>query len=238
MDFQQDETGVLRYRPWRERPRLAHGFTTRASGNFRVLPSLGFLGPALGLDGMSLVTLEQTHSNNLVVERGAAAIERPKADGALTNAPGRLLGIRTADCFAVLLADFETSVVAAVHAGWRGTAGKITLRAVDKMVDEFGARPERIEALIGPGIASCCFEVGAETASRFDARFIRGPSPLHVDLEGANRAQLRDGGLRPNNIHGIGRCSRCEGPSFFSYRREGESAGRMLAFIGLRPAEA
>ena len=238
MHFQQDETGVFRFRPWRDRAELVHGFTTRATGNFRELRSLGFLGSVLGLDGMRLSSLEQVHSNELVVERGAETADRPSGDGFLTNVPGRLLSIRTADCFAILLADHDTAAIAAVHAGWRGTAGRIAFRAVERMAHEFGSRPERIEALIGPGIASCCFEVGPETASQFDSRFVRDGSKPHVDLAGANGAQLLEAGLQPRNIHGVGRCSYCESEPFFSHRREGESAGRMLAFIGLRPAKA
>ena len=238
MRFQQDETGVFRFRPWRDRAELVHGFTSRATGNFRELRSLGFLGSVLALDGMRLSSLDQVHSNELVVERGAEAVDRPAADGLLTNLPGRLLGVRTADCFAILLADHKAAAVAAVHAGWRGTAGRIAFRAVERMVHEFGSRPKRIEALIGPGIASCCFEVGPETASQFDARFVRDGSKPHVDLAGANCAQLLEAGLQPRNIHGMGRCSYCESEPFFSHRREGESAGRMLAFIGLRPAKA
>ena len=131
MHFQQDETGVFRFRPWRDRAELVHGFTTRATGNFRELRSLGFLGSVLGLDGMRLSSLEQVHSNELVVERGAETADRPSGDGFLTNVPGHLLSIRTADCFAILLADHDTAAIAAVHAGWRGTAGRIAFRAVD-----------------------------------------------------------------------------------------------------------
>ncbi len=216
---------------------MVHGFTTRATGNFKELRSLGFLGSVLGLDGMRLSSLEQVHSTELVVERAAETADRPAADGLLTNVPGRLLSIRTADCFAILLADHDTAAVAAVHAGWRGTAGRIAFRAAERMVDEFGSRPEGIEALIGPGIASCCFEVGLETASQFDERFVRDGEKPHVDLAGTNRAQLLEAGLQPQNIHSIDQCSHCESERFFSHRREGASAGRMLAFIGLRAVE-
>ncbi len=238
MDFQQDESGVFRFGPWGERGELVHGFTTRATGNFKQLRSLGFLGSALGVDGMRLSSLEQVHSNELVVERGVEAADRPPGDGLLTNVPGRLLSIRTADCFAILLADHKTAAVAAVHAGWRGTAGRIAFRVVERMVDEFGSRREGIEALIGPGIASCCFEVGPETASQFDEQFVRDGEKPHVDLAEANRAQLLEAGLEAGNIHGMGQCSHCESEPFFSHRREGASAGRMLAFIGLRTAKA
>ena len=234
MDFQQDESGVFRFRPWAERTGLVHGFTTRATGNFRHLRSLGFLASVLGLEGMRLSSLEQVHSNELVVERSDEMAERAAGDGLLSNVPGRLLSIRTADCFAILLADHGTGAVAAVHAGWRGTAGRIAFRAVGRMVDEYGCRPEGIEALIGPGIASCCFEVGPETASQFDGRFVRDGAKPHVDLAAANRAQLLDAGLATRNIFDIGQCSHCQSEPFFSHRREGKSAGRMLAFIGLR----
>lgn len=236
MDFLKDSAGVLRFFPWQKERHLVHGFTTRATGNFRQLHSLGFLSSVLDLDGMNFSTLKQVHSNRLILKRSEELRGRPEADGLLTNVPGYVLGIRSADCFAVLLVDRSASCVAAVHAGWRGTAGKIVSRAVKSMVCEFEASPERIEALIGPGIESCCFEVGKDTAAHFSDRFVvHEGKKTHVDLGEANRAQLLDAGLSQNNIHSIRRCSYCEKDAFFSYRREGDLSGRMLAFIGLRP---
>ena len=235
MDFQQDSAGVLRFGPWRNRSELVHGFTTRTTGNFKKLRSLGFLSSVLNLDGMRLSMLTQVHSNHLIVEKDAQIAEHSEADGLLTNVSGRVLGIRTADCFAILLTDPNASCVAAVHAGWRGTIERIAFRAVEKMVCELEACPERIEAIVGPGIESCCFEVDKDTASQFDGQFVREGTKTCVDLGEANRVQLLDAGLPEGNICSVGRCSYCEKETFFSYRREGKSAGRMLAFIGLRP---
>ena len=236
MDFQKDSTGVFRFFPWQKERHLVHGFTTRSTGNFRQLHSLGFLSSVLDLDGMSFSTLKQVHSNRLILKSDGDLDERPEADGLLTDVPGHVLGIRSADCFAILLMDRSTSCIAAVHAGWRGTAGKIVSQAVESMVCEFKAHPEQIEALIGPGIEPCCFEVGEDTAAHFSDKFVAYEDKKpYVDLGEANRAQLLDAGLSRNNIHSIRRCSYCEKEDFFSYRREGESTGRMLAFIGLRP---
>lgn len=237
MDFQKDTAGVLRFPPWQKERYLVHGFTTRSTGNFRQLHSLGFLSSVLDIDGMNFSTLKQVHSNRLIIKRGEESDERSEADGLLTNVPGHVLGVRSADCFAVLLVDRSASCIAAVHAGWRGTAGKIVSQAVESMVREFEASPEQIEALIGPGIEPCCFEVGEDTAVRFSDRFVvYEGKKTHVDLGEANRTQLLDAGLSQSNIHSVQRCSCCEREAFFSYRREGESTGRMLAFIGLRPS--
>ena len=227
MDFRKNSSGVFQFRSWDE-SQLVHGFTTRTTGNFRQLRSLGFLESVLGLDHMSLSMLTQVHSNRLIVKRDSQLTEHLEADGLLTNVPGCALGIRTADCFAILLADAKASCIAAVHAGWRGTLAKITPLTIERMVGEFGARAERIEALVGPGIESCCFEVGEDVSSKFKNKFIcEGSRNPRVDLREANRVQLLDAGLQENHIHSVERCSCCEGATIFSYRSEGKLAGRM-----------
>ena len=120
-----------------------------------------------------LLALRQFHSN-LVVQTtpSDAARQHPrKADGQMTNKPGLLLAIQTADCIPVLVADRKRRVVAAFHAGWRGTVKRIVESGVGRMRLAFGSRPEDLVAAIGPGIGPCCYAVGDEVFSEFESQF-------------------------------------------------------------------
>jgi YfiH family protein len=120
-----------------------------------------------------LVTIRQIHSTVLVVAGAAdSARERPrKADGIMTDEPGLLLGVQTADCIPVLVADRKRRAVAAFHAGWRGTVKRIVETGVGRMRLQFGSRPEDLMAAIGPGIGVCCYAVGEEVLSEFESQF-------------------------------------------------------------------
>jgi YfiH family protein len=126
---------------------------------------------------LGLVTLRQIHSSLIrrvsardVVENGKPAVL--KGDGLMTGEPGVLLGIQTADCIPVLLADRKNRVVAAFHAGWRGTLARIIENGVGRMRLEFGSKPEHLIASIGPGIGQCCYSVGDEVRQQFESQFI------------------------------------------------------------------
>ena len=135
-----------------------------------------------------LVTIRQIHSNLLVMvgQQDAARI-RPwkdgvpsdqssplacKGDGLMTDQPGLLLGVQTADCIPVLVADRKRRAVAAFHAGWRGTVKRIVEAGIGRMRLEFGSRPEDLIAAIGPGIGACCYAVGEEVLSSFESQFV------------------------------------------------------------------
>ena len=176
---------------------LWHGFSTRLGGVSRaycpddapgelnlgftandprenVLRNRALLGEAVtGSESTPLVTLRQIHSN-LVVHVGKKDIgrERPwKGDGLMTSEPGLLLGIQTADCIPVLVADRKLRAVAAFHAGWRGTVKRIVETGIGRMRLEFGSRPEDLVAAIGPGNSVCCYAVGEEVFSSFESQF-------------------------------------------------------------------
>jgi polyphenol oxidase len=120
-----------------------------------------------------LISLRQFHSNRIVhAARADAARKQPlKADGQMTAEPGLLLAIQTADCIPVLVADRRQRVVAAFHAGWRGTLKRIVETGVGQMRLAFGSHPEDLVAAIGPGIGLCCYAVGEEVLSEFDSQF-------------------------------------------------------------------
>jgi YfiH family protein len=170
-------------------PWLVHGFSTRPGGEShlggeRVL-NLGFtdwderdrvkqnrdkLRRALGGEKMALVALRQIHSDAAHVF-SAAPDEPPQGDAAISREPGLLLTVQTADCVPVLLADRKHRVVAAVHAGWRGTLARVAAKALGRMRLEFGTKPEDVTAALGPAIGRCCYEVGPEVAQAFAGQF-------------------------------------------------------------------
>ena len=180
---------ILQARPLAALDWLVHGFATRRGGESvldgkRAL-NLGFtdwdeparvesnrrkLAAALGAGAMPLVTLRQIHSD--IVHRIASLPkEIPRGDALATRARGLLLGVQTADCVPLLLADVRTRAVAAVHAGWRGTLARIAAKTIGRMQMEFGTRPRDLVAAIGPAIGRCCYEVGPEVAQAYAAQF-------------------------------------------------------------------
>lgn len=188
-----------------------------------------------------LVTLKQMHSA-LVRRVGRVDIaERASlwGDGLLTDEPGVLLGIQTADCLPVLIADRRKRAVGAFHAGWRGTLKGIVERGVASMGREFGSAPEDLIAAIGPGIGQCCFAVGEEVRALFRARYayadelFSGDTRLSLDLVEANRRQLLTAGLTQDAIFTLDACTSCRTHEFFSYRAERGKTGRLMAVVGV-----
>jgi YfiH family protein len=166
-----------------------------------------------------------------------------QGDGLITAEPHLLLGIQTADCFPILLVDPVRRVVANLHAGWRGTLARIADAGITRMNQEFNSAPVDLIAAIGPGIGPCCYEVGEEVVDAFGAAFSyantlfvrRTPNDkARLDLLQANARQLLDTGLKEENILRTDLCTACHTDQFFSYRRDKEAAGRMLAVIGIR----
>ena len=206
---------------------------------------------AVGGGDAEMVTVRQVHSaktltvpddlSGFFTEEGRAAIE---ADGLTTKVPGVLLGIQTADCVPVLVADAKLRVVAGFHAGWRGTVAGIVERGVAQMSAEYGSRPEDLVAAVGPSIGACCYSVGDEVREAFAEGFsyvsdlfeTRGES-LFLDLWEANRRQLLAAGVPEAGISVVGECSGCAGlpgrRRYFSHRCEKGFTGRMMSVIGV-----
>jgi hypothetical protein len=185
---------------------------------------------------------ELRHSLTVAVRKGvaeprasASGVQEPQGDALISDRAGVLVGVKTADCVPILIVHPSTPAVAAIHAGWRGSAENIAAAAVRHMVARWNTRPENLRAAIGPSIGVCCYEVGPEVARRFGTWIpgMKNPeSPVHLDLPAINEAQLRAEGVV--DIWKSGECTFCMGERFFSFRREREHAGRMLSFIGLQ----
>jgi YfiH family protein len=169
-------------------------------------------------------------------------------DALVSNIPGTLLGVKTADCVPVLMGDPKTGAFAAVHAGWRGTSESIVMKAIAQLQSEYSTRPEDLRAAIGPAANTCCYEVGSEVIERFKERFPQSDHLLtptraghaRIDLQTANRDQLNAAGLRPERIHVAPFCTMDRNDLFFSYRREKIAqgrVGRLMSVIG-RAAKA
>jgi polyphenol oxidase len=175
-----------------------------------------------------LATLRQIHSDIAVYADRAGCLA--EGDALLSDTPGRLVGVKTADCLPILLADERHRVVAAVHAGWRGTVARVGLSTLRAMATRWNTRPEDLHAAIGPGIGHCCFEVGPEVAEQFGEPRRR----TRIDLEEANRRQFVEAGLAPDRIYLANLCTFCHAEQFHSFRRDREKAGRMLSVVGIR----
>jgi len=190
---------------------LEHGFGTRQSA---VFPD-------------QLATLRQVHSAMPLVadEPGCAG----EGDALMTNRRGLAVSVRTADCLPILIADPQARVVAAIHAGWRGTAAGIVRRTVEEMTGKFGTDPSGLRAAIGPGIGVCCYQVGDEVARQFGLS-----GPILLDLAAENRRQLVEAGLAGAHIDLLNRCTFCDPARFHSYRRDKDRAGRMISYVLIR----
>jgi hypothetical protein len=232
---------------------VRHGFTLRAGGVSEGKRASLDLGPAgdvapdvrenrarlaraAGFPSDRLVLAEQVHGTTVV--RGRPG-EVPEADALWTDADGTWLGIRTADCVPLLLASEDGTRVAAVHSGWRGTAGRIAEEAVLTLARE-GVAPASLRAAIGPSIGVCCYEVSEDLAlgfaSAFGAEVVRGNGPRqHLDLRLAVRRSLIRAGLPDAHIEDVPGCNACEPARFFSHRRDQGGTGRHLAFIAPGP---
>jgi YfiH family protein len=192
------------------------------------------------LPGAALATVYQVHSPDVVqVAEPWPHDRRPRADAMVTDRPGLLLGVVTADCAPVLLADREAGVIGAAHAGWRGAHGGV-LEATVAAMERLGARPARIAASIGPAIARRSYEVDGRFHDTFPAADKRFFSPgraghWQFDLEGYAAARLRAAGV--GTIDPLGLDTHSDEGRFFSYRRSvhrGEPAyGRQFSLIGL-----
>lgn len=205
-----------------------------------VRANLALVAGALGVEPSRLHVVSQVHGRAVrEVGPGDAQgdVARTEADALVTRAPGVALGVRTADCVPVLVADLRSGAVAAIHSGWQGTEVDVVGAAVRALVARLDAAPTLVAA-IGPHLEACCFEVGDDVAARLDAcapealAVVRaGSARPHVDLRRIVRWQLIASGLPDAAIDDVRGCTRCEAAAFFSFRRDRERSGRQVAAI-------
>ena len=202
---------------------------------------------AIGAPPGPLVKNHQVHGT-LVRPVTAADAEPPEAlptfdaDGLVTDQPGVTLTVFSADCLPILFYDPVRRCIAAVHAGWRGTAAGIAREAVTAMVEKYGCNPQNIRAAIGPGISHCCFETTGDVPTALRAHLgegaeecitDHGTGKFHVDLKRANVLWLEKAGLCADHISICSACTACDRGDFWSHRLLGNERGSMAAMICL-----
>jgi len=199
----------------------------------------------LGVDeDFHFVVANQTHSDHIKVitkaeTKGWGSLEDAieDCDALITQEKKVVLTILTADCVPVLLYDPKQEVVAAVHAGWKGTQAKIVAKTVLKMQALFDSKAEDIVAAVAPSIGRCCYEVGEDVAKYFfdtPEGFTQKGDKFMLDLSYINKYQLLGVGLRKENIEMSGVCTACEVEDYFSYRKEQGCSGRFMSMIGMK----
>lgn len=182
-----------------------------------------------GFEISKLTCAEQVHGVDVAVVDealvGCGALDHesriPKSDAMITNIKGVCLMILTADCVPVLLHDKRKGVIAAIHAGWKGTAGRIVKKSIEKMAEVYGCDIRDIEAYIGPSICGRCFEVGNEVVAAIGERYVTGESEngkALLDLKYANTIQMTEMGIDLSNIKVSRECTYHD--RLASWRRE------------------
>jgi YfiH family protein len=210
-----------------------HYFSTRQDAPEQALAD------ALGVDLDALVRMQQVHRADVFVAKGRPT-SKPEADIAVTDDPSIALSVRVADCVPVLLGDRRTGAVAAIHAGWKGTAAGAVMAAVESLRSIYGTNPGDLIAAVGPSIGPCCYEVGPELAGHFSshpeaAAWFTPDAKPRLDLWRATRDQLARAGVPPQQVHVCELCTFDHPTLFHSYRRDGARAGRLVAAIRSAP---
>jgi YfiH family protein len=249
-----------RFKQFEDHPECMHAVTTKRSlepytfslalhtgeNEASIIDNRKKVSSLLGLDDeLHFIVANQTHSDhiNIITEKetkGWIGLEDAveDCDALITNKKGVVLTILTADCVPILLYDKEKEVVAAIHAGWKGTEAKIVAKTVKKMITVYGSDPKDIIAGVAPAIGRCCYEVGEDVAKHFFTE------PLSFDIQGEkymldlpfiNKKQLLDSGVLEEHIEMSDVCTACEVERFFSYRKEQGCSGRFMSMIGLLP---
>lgn len=238
---------VLRCERLRHLPFLVHGFSCRSFRNeTHLLKILGLPvcrdGRGTGRSALPYISPRQVHGNRVIAIRDRRRKKRPAGDSLITKVPGIALILSYADCLPVLLVDEKNKAVGAVHAGWRGTAKHVCAKAVFKMKTAFETNPEHLLAVLFPCIKPCCYEVGGDVAKAIKSAYgdvsaflsRKNSEKWTLDLAKACTKDLLDSGVREKNILTSSACTSCDYRHFYSYRRDGPNAGRMMLAVGIK----
>ena len=260
MSFFEEKTGNRAYEKSDlfNKENLVHGFTQRIGGvsegkisgfnlGFRVGDSddnvkenYKLLANDLKFSLDRAVLSHQTHTDNIRIVTESDWGKGIKVesdifdtDGLITNLKNTPLIVFSADCTPIIFYDAKKGVIAAVHAGWRGTVKKIAVKCVNMMIEKFKSSPSDIIAAVGPSIGSCCFEFGEEAPDIFDKKYLtkKDNGKYLVDLWSFNEEQLLSVGIPEKNIDVSRICTVCNSDKFYSYRVHKEHTGRMVAVI-------
>lgn len=216
------------------------GEREQAAANWRaVLAAEGIPGVPLAMprmihgdawaDADAFPTLTAPH------DPGHPAWEPEACDALAASTPGKVLAVTMADCLTALIWDPDSSAIAAVHAGWRGTKARILAKVLGALAHAGRIRPERTWVAFGPCLRPQSLAIGPEVAAQLDRRFLtERDGRIHFDMPADNRAQALECGINPGHIRDLGGDTFSEPGRYFSYRRDGAASGRHAAFICLR----
>lgn len=259
----------LTYPAYEEMNWLVHGFSTRFGGVSRGIYSsmnLSFtrgdeescvkenyrrISDAMGFDMNSIVTSDQTHTNNVrkVTEkdRGKGIViprDYTDTDGMITNVPGLVLATFYADCVPLYLADPANHAIGLSHSGWRGTVQKIGAVTIEKMSEEYGSNPKDLKVAIGPSICQECYEVSEDVIEEFEKVFDKKyrnklfyrkeNGKYQLNLWMANKIIFLEAGIPEENISMPNLCTCCNPEFLFSHRASRGKRGNLGAFLGIR----
>ena len=226
---------------------------TRGDDEAHVRENIRLFSESVGFNGESIVMPHQCHSTNVRIvgtDDCGCGVTKPgcieEIDGQIAAEKDVVLYCMGADCVPVFFADIDKRIVAASHAGWKGTVEDIVGVTVNMMSEKFGCDPKDIKAVIGPSICMDCYEVSEDVALRFIDRYstvhtVVRPASLNyennptgkyfLNLWEANRLNLLNAGLDPENIEISGYCTKCHPDMLFSHRYHGENRGVNIGFI-------
>ncbi len=219
--------------------------------NQKVLSNRHVLSNAVNIPPDNFTFANQTHSSNIAVidnnARGLGFTDNKNSindkDSLITATANICITIQVADCVPVFLYDSKKHVIAAVHAGWKGTVKQITGKTVNILIDLYGSKPGNIFAGIGPSIGPCCYETGENVYNEYINSDIPEKDSIkpsaktgkyYFDLWEANRSQLISSGIKPGHIETASICTKCNNELFYSFRAAGGSTGRFAAGIMLK----
>ncbi len=232
---------------WSGHETIVHGFGVRETPD-EEMTKKDFRGRTITQEKQAfpLVALRQVHGDTAIVFTGRD--QKPEefwsqpGDALITQAPGFALTVFTADCLPILLFEPKQKVIAAIHAGWKGTAKGIARRVIGALIEGFHCRAKDIQAALGPYIGPCCYEVDQPVREAFGGEgwpwdLIARPRAggnWSLDLSAANVLLMKEQGVEERNIRRLAYCTCCQRDLFCSYRRENKTKGRQLNFIALK----
>ncbi len=194
-----------------------------------------------------VVSLKQVHGTHVVVidqSFSTSIVGFQSGDALVTNQVNVALVVRTADCVPILVADVKRKVVAAIHAGWRGTLAGVVSKTLSVLQTQFECQPETLRVAIGPSIGVCCYEVDTPVIQRLQEAVpswvdciekLKGQKAM-LNLKKLVARQFSMGGIVETNLTQADYCTRCRSDLFYSYRREGRVEGTMMSGIMLKRA--
>lgn len=216
----------------------------------RVLKNHGIMAKTMGVELADMVYSHQTHTTNVLrVTRKHAGMgftvtrNFHDVDGFVTDVPGLMLVTAYADCVPLYFADTRLHVIGLSHSGWRGTVNNMAQATVDKMSYEFGSRPCDIAAFIGPSICASCYEIGDDVARNFRDRYgaesekiltkkeAASEDKYYLNLHAANRINMLNAGISPQNIHVTDICTCCNPELLFSHRASKGKRGGLCGYM-------